>query len=173
MGGKQDASSPVTISRNADSVLAILRESAETRAAKRIKIMKAISLWQPWASAIALGYKTIETRGWSTHYRGPIAIHAAKRNTPEERDMAQAFERLGLAGLVGAPLGSIVAVARLSGVRPTEHLIEEISETEEMLGNYGPRRFGWMLKDIRKLDDPIPYRGMQGLFEIPDDILNT
>lgn len=39
---------------------------------------KAISLWQPWASLIAYGVKTIETRSWSTSYRGPIAIHAAK-----------------------------------------------------------------------------------------------
>jgi len=41
--------------------------------------MKALSLWQPWASAIALGSKRIETRGWATSYRGPLAIHAAKR----------------------------------------------------------------------------------------------
>ncbi|HVM07165.1 MAG TPA: ASCH domain-containing protein [Acidimicrobiales bacterium] len=40
--------------------------------------MKAISLWQPWASLIAYGVKTIETRSWSTPYRGRIAIHAAK-----------------------------------------------------------------------------------------------
>lgn len=39
--------------------------------------MKAITIWQPWASLIALGVKTIETRSWSTDYRGPLAIHAA------------------------------------------------------------------------------------------------
>ncbi len=41
--------------------------------------MKAISLHQPWASLVATGVKTIETRSWSTKYRGPLAIHAAKR----------------------------------------------------------------------------------------------
>ena len=41
--------------------------------------MKALTLWQPWASLVALGVKTIETRSWSTTYRGPLAIHAAKR----------------------------------------------------------------------------------------------
>lgn len=40
--------------------------------------MKALSLWQPWASLVAIGAKTIETRSWSTSYRGPLAIHAAK-----------------------------------------------------------------------------------------------
>ena len=41
--------------------------------------MRALSLWQPWASGIALGAKRIETRSWSTPYRVPIAIHAAKK----------------------------------------------------------------------------------------------
>jgi|HubBroStandDraft_1064217.scaffolds.fasta_scaffold388191_1 hypothetical protein len=40
---------------------------------------RALSLHQPWASLVALGVKTIETRSWSTKYRGPLAIHAAKR----------------------------------------------------------------------------------------------
>jgi hypothetical protein len=33
--------------------------------------MKALSLWQPHAQAIALGLKPYETRDWSTRYRGP------------------------------------------------------------------------------------------------------
>lgn len=44
--------------------------------------VKAISLWQPWASLIAMGAKKVETRGWATSYRGPMVIHAAK--TPRE-----------------------------------------------------------------------------------------
>lgn len=43
--------------------------------------MKALTLHQPWASLIALGVKTIETRSWSTRYRGPLAIHASKRES--------------------------------------------------------------------------------------------
>lgn len=39
---------------------------------------RALSLWQPWASLIAVGAKAVETRGWSTPYRGLLAIHAAK-----------------------------------------------------------------------------------------------
>lgn len=38
--------------------------------------MKALTLTQPYASLIAIGAKRIETRGWRTHHRGPIAIHA-------------------------------------------------------------------------------------------------
>ncbi|MHB1773386.1 MAG: ASCH domain-containing protein [Acidimicrobiales bacterium] len=39
--------------------------------------MKALSLHQPWASLIAIGVKKVETRHWTTSYRGPLAIHAA------------------------------------------------------------------------------------------------
>lgn len=42
--------------------------------------MKAITIWQPWASLIACGAKKFETRSWKTDYRGLIAIHAATRN---------------------------------------------------------------------------------------------
>ena len=41
--------------------------------------MKAITLWQPWASLLACGAKIYETRSWKTDYRGPIAIHAAQK----------------------------------------------------------------------------------------------
>lgn len=41
--------------------------------------MKALSLTQPWASLVAIGAKRIETRSWSTSYRGLVAIHASKR----------------------------------------------------------------------------------------------
>lgn len=40
--------------------------------------MKALTIRQPWASLIAAGVKTIETRSWSTKHRGPLAIHAGK-----------------------------------------------------------------------------------------------
>jgi hypothetical protein len=39
---------------------------------------KFLTIRQPWASLIAVGAKTIETRPFSTKYRGPLAIHAGK-----------------------------------------------------------------------------------------------
>lgn len=40
--------------------------------------IKALTLYQPWATLIAIGAKKIETRSWDTKYRGPLAIHASK-----------------------------------------------------------------------------------------------
>jgi hypothetical protein len=40
--------------------------------------MKALTLYQPWATLVAIGKKRIETRSWPTNYRGPLAIHVSK-----------------------------------------------------------------------------------------------
>ena len=42
--------------------------------------MKALTVLQPWASLIAIGAKRFETRSWETWYRGPLAIHASKKD---------------------------------------------------------------------------------------------
>lgn len=44
--------------------------------------MKAITLNQPYASLIAAGIKTIETRRWRTNHRGPLLICAGKKAFP-------------------------------------------------------------------------------------------
>lgn len=134
--------------------------------------MKALSLWQPWASAIALGHKRIETRHWTTGYRGLIAIHAAKRWTVEEREFAASEHALGRLPQ-RLPLGAVVAIALLTDIRRTEDLELIIGPIEKLYGNYAPRRFGWMLEDIRPLSEPFPCLGRQGLFEVdlPDPII--
>jgi activating signal cointegrator 1 len=160
--------------------------------------MKAISLWQPWASAIAFGSKRVETRSWSTSYRGPLAIHAAKRvNKGELLAYASDPQWCGALGRSRnappiwktIPFGAIVAVANLVDCRPTEtfaigeidalrhpdfiatNLDCEYGWTERDMGDFTPGRFGWALANIRALREPIPYRGAQGLFDIPDGLL--
>lgn len=98
--------------------------------------MKAISLWQPWATLIALGAKTIETRSWQTSYRGPIAIHAAKRLTGRrgevlelgeysiERDAAGLLLRGPIAHPYRLPLGAVVATATLVDCVPMRRMPE-------------------------------------------------
>jgi hypothetical protein len=136
--------------------------------------MIAISLWQPWASAIPLGLKKIETRHWPVRHRGLIAIHAAKRWTAEEREFAATMADIwDCPALREPPLGSIVATARLVGCERTEALLPRISGTERAFGNYGPNRFGWLFEDVTPVPAPIPFKGAQGLFEVPDSLLSV
>ncbi|WCL51440.1 ASCH domain-containing protein [Leptospira sp. GIMC2001] len=39
---------------------------------------KILSVQQPWALLIVLGYKDIENRNWRTNYRGEFLVHAGK-----------------------------------------------------------------------------------------------
>jgi hypothetical protein len=134
--------------------------------------MKAISLWQPWASLI--GIKRNETRHWSTRHRGAIAIHAAQRFQREERAFA---ERPEIAKLLApltihtVPLGAIVALAQLDGCVRVETIRDSLSPTELLLGNYDDDRWAWMFSHFVLLTHPIPYKGRQGLFDIPDTLV--
>jgi hypothetical protein len=131
--------------------------------------VKAISLWQPWASAIPLGLKRIETRGWSTNYRGPIVIHAAKRMDAQQREfIAREYQAGRLPREL--PLGCLVATARIVEVLPSEILRDLISYVERIYGVYDDGRFGWVLSDIRAIE-PVPYKGGQGFFNVPDELI--
>lgn len=134
--------------------------------------IKAISLWQPWASLVALGAKNVETRKWSTTYRGPLAIHATKTFPDEARRLCHEEPFAGiLADHYGPtftpddlPRGVIVAVTRLESIVPAPILKPRLSMAERAFGDYGLGRVGWMLKDIVKLDEPVPARGRPGLW---------
>lgn len=143
--------------------------------------MKAISLWQPWASAIAAGLKTMETRSWSTAYRGPLAIHAAKRWTKDEIyfweehvqargkiNERDAFGKIQIFSSEQLPLGCIVATCEIYGCvstndpPPENHLCPA---GEGDWGNYSEGRYAWLLRDIKAIT-PIPCVGRQGFFDV-------
>lgn len=128
--------------------------------------MKALSLWQPWASAMALGLKRVETRQWSIRHRGLVAIHAAKR---WNRELEEFAERMGVG--LELPRGAIVAVGNLVEVWPTDHMNTEALGQEAEWGNYAPGRFAWVFREIRALAVPIPFKGMQGMFNVPDELV--
>jgi hypothetical protein len=132
--------------------------------------MKAISLWQPWASAIALGIKSFETRSWSTSYRGPLVIHAAERWSTDQRRFAEVEIAMGRLP-ANLPLGCLIAVVDIVTVYATEEAGPMISAIERLYGDYSPGRFAWQLANVRPLAEPIPWRGALGLFEVPDVIL--
>ena len=134
--------------------------------------IKVLSLWQPWATLMANGDKTIETRHWSTNYRGPLAIHAAKRIVPVSEGV-QAYERLAVRKIDPAslPRGAVVVIVDLLDVVPVEELspwqsggLYHVTKAEQALGNYAPGRYAWITRLRAELPEPIPLRGSQGLF---------
>lgn len=154
--------------------------------------MKALSLWQPHASAIALGLKIFETRGWDTSYRGPLAIHASKK-TFREKDydwnyFCEVKKRLSVAGmpLWRLPYGKVVCIVDLVDCVPTAK-VREFGRREAESGSSVPwffwgdfsdrgdddrPRFAFKLENMRKIPEQQQpeVRGMQGFFEVPNEI---
>lgn len=141
--------------------------------------MKAITLWEPWATAIALGLKKIETRHWFTGYRGPLAIHAAK--TREHADglfedscnddgllVRSAFLDAGITSLEQLSFGCIVATTHLVACERVEGIRAALSPIERALGGYDDGRFAWRLENITRLATPVPARGGQGFWNWDD-----
>jgi hypothetical protein len=135
--------------------------------------MKALSLWQPWASLVALGEKRIETRIWSTPYRGPLAIHAAKKLPPRWLGASRHSEAFvnELADVLNCrrdhvaseirklPFGSVLCIVRLVQIEETSRIREILCQRELIFGNYEDGRYAWHLELIERFESPLPAKG--------------
>lgn len=137
------------------------------------EVTHAISLWQPMAWAIAHGTKRIENRTWKFPPRftgATVAVHAAKKF-----DRAYAEFICDLMGVDALPeaakeQGSIIGVMRLVRcITGTPNLFT--SNDDPLLDDawfMGP--VGWVVDEVIALPHPIPCRGYQQFWRIPDDI---
>ncbi len=135
--------------------------------------MKALTISQPYASLIADGSKWVENRTWLTNYRGPLAIHAGKGSRYLNRHVLKSY-----------PTGVVIAICRLHAcidvadfrvaiVRTCQQHVDYLQSLRcrlDLLYEFldhehteGP--VGWILTDVRKLPEPIPAVGKQGLWE--------
>ncbi len=138
--------------------------------------MKALTVFQPWASLECLGLKGTETRAWPTSYRGPLAIHAGAKWDDflaiQQRILHDYLIRRGSIGLPGVlPRGVILAVGDLIDcLQVTEANQTMFGEFDRVAGDLSLGRWVWVLERVRPFRTPIPCRGMQGLWTVPADI---
>ncbi len=130
----------------------------------------AVSLTQPWATMVALGYKTYETRTWTPKYRGLLAIHAAKGFDAEAIAVCRRdpFRRLLIASgytTPGAiPLGCVLAIVNLVDIVPTELVSPTLPLLEQALGDYTPGRQAWHFSNLAQLKEPVTAKGALNLW---------
>ena len=148
--------------------------------------MKALTLTQPWATLVAVGAKTLETRSWGTRHRGLIAIHAAKEPPADLEALSRAepfytalrhHDGGGGALSVGdsLPRGAIIAIASVTACHrsdsPTvEQLLRARPRRERRFGDFSSGRWVWVLDDVRQVESPLPCRGTLGLWEVPESM---
>jgi ASCH domain len=114
--------------------------------------VRALTVKQPWAWAIARGIKAIENRTWSTAFRGELLIHAGVA-----RDQL---------GLLSAPeeelvFGRAVCIVDLIDCVPLESV-----QTDPFA--IGP--ICWVLRNPRPVTSDI-VRGKLGLWEFPSELI--
>lgn len=157
-------------------------------------MLKAVTLWEPYASLVAIGAKTNETRSRRTGLRGEVAIHAAKHDAggvPED-----------IVGFVAAAyrardvefkmhFGCIVAVVEVVSCEPAEAFSKfgerlpsvetlrrfglsggtALSASEWAFGDYSPGRWIYRMRNVRRLVTPIPARGSQSFpWTVPPEV---
>jgi len=143
--------------------------------------MKAISLLQPWASLWAVGVKNYETRSWPTKYRGPVAIHASARKDNCGHDLwrflwASHEGAMALSGIPRCfallPFGKVIATTEFTCCVPTGPTTDlYINDLEMALGDYSGGRYVWVRGPVKVLPEPIPAKGMLGLWHFDDTLL--
>ncbi len=125
--------------------------------------MKAITIKQPFATLIALGYKEYEFRTWKTNYRGEILIHAAKS---VDAEAMKRFERYNLT----YPTGCIIAKAVLSDCYSVDELFRKKLQKENEYIYHGILRdvqwtgYAFQLKNIKPIE-PVYVKGNLSLWE--------
>lgn len=134
--------------------------------------MRCIALWQPWASLWLTDRKVHETRHWGTSHRGWLAVHAAKKieknfNGDPISDILVADYGTDWAETL--PRGAIIGAVNLTDCRQMRYTAPAHQDDMEC-GNWEDERFAWRRADVIKLLEPIPYRGLQGIFTLPDGI---
>jgi hypothetical protein len=57
--------------------------------------------------------------------------------------------------------------------KPTDSMVFNANEEwdDYQCGDFSPGRYAWEANSFKTYVNPIPYRGAQGLFNVPDDIL--
>ncbi len=140
--------------------------------------MKCLVICQPYASLIIAGIKPVENRPWRTNYRGPLAILAGKSkelinelyewDDPAAKWKAKSFQRLLKCEIFhDLPFGTIIGTVELNEIYSEQYYSHRFGYNQWASG---PEC--WCLRNPRKLTEPIPYRGQQGLFNMSDELFD-
>ncbi|WP_276200649.1 hypothetical protein [Chelatococcus sp. XZ-Ab1] len=149
--------------------------------------MKALTVWQPWASLIGLSLKPYEFRGWPAPRAligQRIAIHAGARPVRREEIAALILRLRGPEAwttcLRPEALAFLERVHRDPSLPPRSHVVcTAVLGTPvrswQIVGEFGGfindssrnehSNWAWPLSDVQPLEPPIAARGAQGFWD--------
>jgi hypothetical protein len=144
--------------------------------------MKALTIWQPWASLIIAGAKPVEWRGWACPrwiVGQRIAIHAGVRPARAD-EIADILARIegDETSLVAAiampllervhrlswPLSSVLGTAIIGAPVPALDWVKAHAPGFLDSDRIDKSKFAWPLTEIERCEPPVPARGAQGFW---------
>lgn len=147
--------------------------------------VRIITLWQPWATLLALGIKQNETRPRAANYapEDPVLIHAACAKDAGWRRACdlktsvyhRCLDMAGIGSYNELPFGAIVGEFKVQEfvtshggyVRNSAYIGNDsvVSGIEFLLGDYEKGRSIWLGTDHRQLAESVPYKNGQGYYQ--------
>lgn len=120
------------------------------------------------------GFKTVDTRSWSTNHRGPVFIHASGELNKKMQnigisplEMAQSNEhfircipdptQMQFGKIIG--MVNIDEVLKVGWAPPPEPYFEKLTIQELAFGNYELGRYMWFCSKAVEFKRPIPVKG--------------
>ena len=139
--------------------------------------MRALSVRQPWCSALALWGKPVENRAWRfpPAYRGPVALHASAGLDPKVVLAANIARVSVLSGVDPATIerhcrirGAIIAVAELESVCSATVAAGVPPAGRCDCGRWAvPGEHHLRFAGVRVLAEPVKATGALGLWRVP------
>lgn len=123
--------------------------------------MKCLSVSQPYADLIVNGKKTIELRTWNTKFRGEFLIHAPSKIKND------ACKKLGI-DEIKLRTGAIIGKAEIYDVKIYGSISELNTDYKKHFASeeFLHHKYGFLLRNPKKLRIPIPYKGSLGFFNV-------
>ena len=128
---------------------------------------KAISIRQPWAWAIVYAGKDIENRDWTTKFRGPVCIHAAKGMTRDEYEGANETIQKAVGRVDQAWLNRWLGVTAAPSMLDRGGIIGVAEIVDCVVASESPwffGRYGFVLRNVRPVE-LIRVKGALGFFD--------
>lgn len=142
--------------------------------------MKALTICEPFATLICLpddhdDAKRVENRTWNCSYVGPLLIHAGKSKAWLARADDYDLEETPMT------FGALLGVCQVAGCFALHTNNPRLSGQLTAIPDWALRRWPWLashqhvegphcivLRECLRFPEPIPYKGAQGLFNVPE-----
>lgn len=139
--------------------------------------MKAITICQPYPELILRGEKRVENRNQFWRHRGPILIHAGKSRDYLRLNERGTVDASGVA-LAQMTFGAIVGVCDVVDCVRVVRWDTGMTRKQPVFSDAVNNKYPWLarhdhsegpycliLENVRRFAEPLPARGMLGLWE--------